>query len=239
MHPKSGHKVNKNLSLLKLLPTCNGDVSIAKNHCNNVQSPEIGRLEIAPTKLYPIQKNHDKVNKLLTNNSKSKILIAPGSVWFTKRWPLENYYLLIKKLIENGYMVILSGSIAESGINDYIYQKIIKEYPEKKDSIVCTTGKFDILDTAAMMEKVDLVICNDSGTLHIANASQTPVFAFFGPTVKEIGYFPFGEKDHVFEVDLPCRPCGSHGGHKCPKGHFNCMKMINADIVFEKVKEYF
>jgi len=223
IHDKTGHKVYKNLRLLELLPNCSGVAPSPK------------------TCLYPIEKNYKKVEKLMAgvNPATTKsVLIAPGSVWFTKRWPLEKYALLTEKLISKGYTIFLSGSAGEKSINEYILHRTLNKYPDKSNHIICTAGKFDLLDTAALIEKVDLVICNDSGTLHIANAMQTTVFAFFGPTVKSIGYFPLGEKDYVFEVDLPCRPCGKHGGKKCPKKHFNCMEMITVDDVFEKVCEY-
>jgi heptosyltransferase-2 len=188
--------------------------------------------------LYPDEKNYQKVERVLTGVNPATtrlVVIAPGSVWYTKRWPLERYALLTERLVVNGYTVFLSGSGDEKGINEYILHRVLKKYPDKSGFIHCTAGKFDLLDTAALISKVGLVICNDSGTLHIANAMKTPVFAFFGPTVKDIGYFPFGEQDHVFEVDVPCRPCGSHGGRKCSKGHFDCMMKIEVDTVLDRV----
>jgi len=239
VHEITGHKVNKNLRLLELLPIRSVDVPI------DIRRDAACHV---PTKLYPVQKNYDKVYKFLTNNHNNenghskpspKILIAPGSVWFTKRWPIEKYALLTENLVSKGYTVLLSGSSAEKGINEYILHRVLNKYPHKSDYIHCTAGKFDLLDSAALIEMVDLVICNDSGTLHIANAMQTPVFAFFGPTVKSLGYFPFGDKDYVFEVDLPCRPCGSHGGRRCAKAHFKCMEMISVDQVLVKVEKWF
>ena len=39
--------------------------------------------------------------------------------------------------------------------------------------------------------------------------------------------------------DLDCRPCGLHGGDKCPKGHFKCMLDIKPEMVMEKITSYF
>jgi heptosyltransferase-2 len=75
--------------------------------------------------------------------------------------------------------------------------------------------------------------------MHIANAVKTDVIAFFGPTVKDIGYFPFRNDDIVMELDMECRPCGSHGGNVCPLDHHNCMKNISPESVFEIVKSKF
>jgi len=96
-----------------------------------------------------------------------------------------------------------------------------------------------ILESAAVVGLCDLMICNDSGALHMANAMKTDVFAFFGPTVQSIGYFPFRETDFVFELNMECRPCSSHGGRKCPLGHHLCVKDISPETVFDKVVERF
>jgi len=65
-----------------------------------------------------------------------------------------------------------------------------------------------------------------------------PTLAIFGPTTRELGFFPYGDGHRVMEVkDLPCRPCALHGGRKCPHGHFKCMKDISPDTVFENAKE--
>ena len=90
----------------------------------------------------------------------------------------------------------------------------------------------------ALMKHFKLFITNDSGPMHIATAFDVPTLAIFGPTTRELGFFPYGEGHRVMEVkDLPCRPCALHGGKKCPKGHFKCMRDISPDTVFENAKE--
>jgi heptosyltransferase-2 len=191
--------------------------------------------------LFPQKANYDKATaflETLTFDNKI-ILIAPGSVWFTKRWTEEKYISLIEKLLELDYVLILSGSPAEKTLCENIQYKVKKLIPEKSHLLKNICGEYDLLDSAALIDKVELVICNDSGTLHIANAMNTPVYAFFGPTVQNIGYFPYREKDFVFEINLNCRPCGSHGGVKCPKKHFKCMELITVEMVLNKINRFF
>jgi heptosyltransferase-2 len=40
----------------------------------------------------------------------------------------------------------------------------------------------------------------------------------------------------VIEKDLPCRPCSLHGANRCPLDHFQCMKLISPEEVFEAVQ---
>jgi len=217
------HKVVKNLSLLTLLPI--------ESSCNFPLQ----------TSLFPTLENYHKTERLLGSLPENKriVLLAPGSVWFTKRWPAVKFLELAERLVNSGYVVVLTGSADERDLCKHIQSEVYTKYPHLTGAVTSVAGEFNLMDSVALIEKVQLVVCNDSGTLHMANAVQTPVFAFFGPTTQDIGYFPFGSDDLVFEVELPCRPCGSHGGQRCPKGHFNCMEMIGVDDVFQKVIEFF
>ena len=69
--------------------------------------------------------------------------------------------------------------------------------------------------------------------MHIACSVQTPCVAVFGPTTKQLGFFPYDEKSIVVENNnISCRPCGKHGGDKCPKKHFQCMLDIEPIQIF-------
>lgn len=165
-------------------------------------------------------------------SSKLKIAIAPGSAQFTKQWPKEYFGRLIKKLEENNFNVFLIGGKEDR----YLCDEIVAKHDL---SAVNLSGDLTLLDSAALINKVDLVISNDSAPLHIANAVKTDVFAIFGPTVKRFGFYPYRENDKILEVELDCRPCGKHGGDKCPLEHFKCMVELTPEIVFEEVKNKF
>jgi heptosyltransferase-2 len=60
----------------------------------------------------------------------------------------------------------------------------------------------------------------------------TPVVGLFGPTVEAFGFFPYRAHSKVIERPLPCRPCSSKGGPRCPLGHHQCMEeMPPADVL--------
>jgi heptosyltransferase II len=99
-------------------------------------------------------------------------------------------------------------------------------------------GKTNIKTLSFLISKCHLFITNDSGPMHLASASQIPLVAIFGPTTRELGFFPLGAKSIVVEIDLPCRPCSLHGGEKCPLGHFKCMKEISAEMVLEPARKF-
>lgn len=184
------------------------------------------------TELYPSEQDYDFAGQALKkmDNGHPIIAVSPGSVWFTKRWPEKYYQELVDILTSNDYNVVLIGAPDEKPVCVSVMSG---------RNCLNLAGYTTILQSAAVIQKCNLVVCNDSGALHLANAMKTDVFAFFGPTVTTIGYYPFRENDLVFEVDLECRPCGSHGGKECPLGHHECMKRITPDFVFQKIEKKF
>ncbi len=208
---KQVHRIQKNLDLLTPFSTEVFDIQ---------------------TELFPDADDFEKADILLSglDQAKKKIAFAPGSVWHTKRW-LETYYQeLAKNLTEAGFSIILVGSPEEMDLCDRI---------KPESDAINIAGHTTVLESAAILQKCDLLISNDCGAVHIANAMKTDVFAIFGPTVKQYGFFPNRERDIVFEVNIPCRPCSLHGGQKCPQGHHNCMKLIKPEEIFQKIKIFF
>jgi heptosyltransferase-2 len=75
--------------------------------------------------------------------------------------------------------------------------------------------------------------------MHLAVAVETPVFALFGATVPSFGFGPMGRHDRVFEIHgLDCRPCGIHGGDRCPIGTFVCMRNLKPEDLLAAVQEF-
>ncbi|MEA1997292.1 MAG: glycosyltransferase family 9 protein, partial [Gemmatimonadota bacterium] len=98
-------------------------------------------------------------------------------------------------------------------------------------------GKLDIRASAAAVERSCCLITNDTGLMHIATATGTPVAAVFGPTTRHLGYFPYraDKKSVVIEEKLYCRPCTHNGRKRCPLRHFRCMLDIEPERVSEAV----
>lgn len=164
---------------------------------------------------------------------KTLVGIHAGSAWPTKCWPMEYFVELISRLqTELGVQAVLVGG----GRKDTDLGEKICQLSKGHAASLC--GKTSLADLMALMSHLKLFITNDSGPMHIATAFDVPTLAIFGPTTKELGFFPYGEGHRVLEVkDLPCRPCALHGGKKCPEGHFKCMREITPDMVFNAAKE--
>lgn len=161
-----------------------------------------------------------------------KIAVAPGSVWPTKRWPEEKFVELLKRLDDSKTAFIFIGSPVERELCQQIMDRSDISIAE---NVASATG---LLEAAAVIQGCDLLLCNDSGTMHMANAVKTDVVAFFGPTVERYGFAPFRSEDKVFQVDLSCRPCSLHGSTECPLGHFKCMLDIDVESVARYIQNH-
>lgn len=206
------HEVEKNFSLLRL---------VDERKLDKPSGPAL----VSPT-----------AEKIFTN---SYVAVCPGSVWQTKMWPKEYYAELIKRILELGFSVVLLGqNVSEETI---IGSEIeIQIEPIHKHMFKNLIGKTTLPELLAIIQNSSIVVTNDSSPLHIATALQRKVLAIFGPTTKELGFFPFSSPNmhRVAEIyGLECRPCGAHGHSRCPLSHFQCMKNLTVEMVWQKFME--
>lgn len=161
-------------------------------------------------------------------NISQSIAVAPGSQWETKRWPVEYFSDVIKKLLAEGKKVILVGGPDEREIA----KQIVSQIPSVKNLV----GETSILELAQVLSQCRLLVTNDSGAMHVATSVGTPVVSIFGPTVPAQGYSPWSKKSEIVEMNpLACRPCGAHGHHRCPLGTHDCMKKLEPEKVLKAV----
>ncbi|MBI4386731.1 MAG: lipopolysaccharide heptosyltransferase II [Elusimicrobia bacterium] len=167
----------------------------------------------------------------LRKDSSRLVGVHPGSIWPTKRWPAQRFAALIRRLSQDaGARILLVGGGADRSLASEIIRKSGVE-------VLDWTGTTTLTDLIALMRDLDLFITNDSGPMHIAAASGVPTLALFGPTTRELGFFPYGRGHRVLEANLSCRPCSLHGGKTCPEGHFLCMRLITVDQAYRAAVE--
>jgi len=188
-------------------------------------------IERFPITVFPDDNNFDKaddvISGIIVGRAENIAAIAPGSVWPTKRWPVEYFAELGNYLIrERDFHLILTGSKDDRDICFEIGEQL----PSSGWAI--TAGEFSIMDTAAVFARSSFVVANDSAAGHLASAVNTPVLTIYGPTVPSFGFYPIGKDNIIAEYrHLYCRPCSKHGPRKCPEEHFKCMLELIPDYV--------
>jgi len=216
--------VNFKINLLKDNP------SIAVHYIKSIYTDyDFNKLHL----YFEIPEDKEKqILKKLPEHFKVKVLIGvcPGAKHFTKRYPLDLFEKVIKKLIEKNYFIVLFGGGEDT--------EICKSLEIDDYAIKNFQNENDLLETAALMKKCSVIITNDSGLMHLSSLLKIPAIAIFGSTVREFGFAPVFEKSIIVEnKNLNCRPCSHIGRSSCPKKHFKCMREISPDLIVQKVEE--
>lgn len=156
------------------------------------------------------------------------IVLAPGANRPTKRW--GGYHELLEMLVKKGYRVVIAGTDGDRIEAGYMAAAA-------GGQIINMCGRLDLPRLVGVLARSRLVVANDTGAMHIAEAVGRPVIAIFGPTVRQFGFAPWRPESRVVETELDCRPCSLHGSLKCPKGHFGCMSSITPDMIMETIED--
>ena len=139
-------------------------------------------------------------------------VLLPGTNWVTKRWPAERFEALIEPLRARfGLSAVIAGG------NDV--REMNRAWPGALD----LSGKTDLKQLVALLERAKLVIANDSGPMHIASALNRPLVTLFGPT-NPTRTGPYARMDSVLRLDIACSPCYSR---TC--SHHSCTRWLEVD----------
>ena len=117
------------------------------------------------------------------------------------------------------------------------YTEQCRQLVKNKNRVLNFSGETkNVKQLCYLLGKACFVLSNDSGPVHMANAMDVPVLAFFGPETPKL-YGPLGPKNHVFYKNMPCSPCISIHNAKvvdCRIG-VQCMKKIQSEEVIAQL----
>jgi lipopolysaccharide heptosyltransferase II len=92
-------------------------------------------------------------------------------------------------------------------------------------------GEFDLAELRALIARSRLFIGGDTGPLHIAATTATPIVGLYGPTLpaRSAPWRDPAIPTESLEVDgLPCRPCDQR---VCAPGDFRCLTTLKPEDV--------
>jgi len=211
------HDVERNLSVLQAFgikpEDCDRDLTLP---VNDAARQSVDRL------LRSLDVSLDKVI----------VGVNAGSVWPTKRWTAGGFARVID-LIKQKYDcdVLLFGGPEDAEINSRIQERC-------GAAAVNLAGKLSLRELAAAVSLCKVFITNDSGPMHVAVACHVATVAIFCATIPALGFYPYSSKAIVVEKRLSCRPCGSHGGRRCPLGTEDCMRLISPEDVLKAAEKF-
>lgn len=176
-------------------------------------------------------------------------VICPGASTSVKMWPIERFAELADWIIEKyGLEVYLCGGKTEKECSYKLLS--LSQHGEHIHNKVGETG---FAEWSAIVQHSQITVGNDSATLHIAAATQTPCICITG-IYDKFQFFPY-KVDELYSgerlpitvyVDMPCAYCrtegyfAGYGNHKCRKAikSGKCAFCVSA-VSVDKVKDAF
>ena len=151
-------------------------------------------------------------------------VVIPGARWDTKRWSREGFVEIVDRLQAAGVPVVLGGSPDERPLCESVAAAC-------QAAPLNLAGQTSLAEMTAVLARSRIVVCNDSGPLHVAVALGKQVVALYGPT--DPAYVgPYGQLDRVVRFDVPCFPC-----RRRTCDHHSCMRGVTTEAVWDKVQE--
>jgi ADP-heptose:LPS heptosyltransferase len=167
-----------------------------------------------------------KENKI---NSSLVFGLVPGAGYEANQWPLDNFVEVGKFIVKNypQSQIIIFGGPADVEKGRYIKGKI------SSASVIDLCGKLPLLETAFVLNKLNLLIANNTGLMHMAAFAEKNVIAIFSATEFDGKWFPYREKAKVLILikGILCEGCYYK---KCPH-NYQCIKNITTEEIESEI----
>lgn len=156
------------------------------------------------------------------------IAIHPFATNKPRAWHEDNFIALANQLqATHGARVIVFGGPGDAA-DASAFRDGIAPAP------IMAVGNTTLRQTMALLERCELLVCNDSGIMHLGAALKRPLVALFGPQ-SPLKFGPWGERSSVVYKRLHCSPCRQKFWQECEpsaRGKPACMESISvADVI--------
>jgi len=208
-------------------------VHSVKNHLNLVRAAGIEVHEPWPRLNFPAagKEETERIDKLWADRglAGAKVVVLHVGAGNTFRdWGHQKLGGLTGRLAGLlGVRVILIGSALDAPRAE----EIRKISPK---SVLSLAGELNLAELREVIGRAALFIGPDSGPMHIAATTSTPIVALFGPTLPA-NFSPWQARATLLEKPLDCRPCKQR---KCQTEDFRCLELITVDEVLKACLPY-
>lgn len=137
-------------------------------------------------------------------------VVHPGASDPRRRWPAERFAHVLGGLIDAGASACLIGDAGDRPLAAAIARRVQADRPGSATRLRVVAGSLSLGESAALLAAADVVVANDSGPRHLAQAVGAPTVGvfWFGNVVNAA---PFSRARHRvhFSFTVNCPVCGA------------------------------
>jgi ADP-heptose:LPS heptosyltransferase len=209
------HEVGKNLGMITLLG---------------------GQVKEDTTELWLTREDKDSAKEIFDKNSiysdlNQIIAFCPVAKFPNRRWPLSNFVDLGRILNQyQNIRILVIGGPNEEHYGKWLVRNL-------SDKVINLVGKLTLRQTAAVLEKCNLYVGNDTGPMHLAAAVGTPVVEISRHPIEGLPqhmnsperFGPWNVPSKVLQPRKAVSPCSD----SCTAKEAHCICMVEVDQVAE------
>lgn len=187
------------------------------------------------------KENENNAQKFLNENllqNKRIITLHPGcgGTGKPREWEIKNYVALGKRLLEfdKDMIILISGAPNEVEKCRELEMDLINSI-KNPENVINIAGIYSLDDVIAIIKRVTLVVCSNTGMLHLASCLGTKTMGLHGPT-NPAKWGAFTKATVLIQSDKYCSPC-LYLGHDYGCNNPTCMTNITVDDVFIHIRK--
>jgi lipopolysaccharide heptosyltransferase II len=148
------------------------------------------------------------------------VVVHPGATAASRRYPAERFGRAARAIADaSGCQVVFIGGADEAPL-------IVQAQQQMHEPGVSLAGQLTLGELAALIAGAQVIVCNNSGPVHIAAAVGTPVAVLYALTNPQ--HTPWKVDARVLNHDVPCRNCLKS---VCPEQHHDCLRRVEPEAV--------
>lgn len=161
--------------------------------------------------------------------AKGYVALQLGASDDRRRWPVAHFAALATRLWErHGLVPVLLGTPGEVGLGERFAAEAACPH-------INFIGSTNLVQLAAALTEMRLLVTNDTGTMHLAAGLGTPVCAVFLVTAQPWDTGPYAAGSLCVEADLDCHPCDFR--HRCTIDHA-CRTTVSAEALYHYIGQW-
>lgn len=187
------HEADNNLDLIEALTRCGMD---------DLRQPHL------PVDQTLVARRDAELAALLPPPERPFLMVHPGANRSSRRWPEELLAVAVARVLERhrDVAVVFTGIDDEQALVARVESLLPSALTQRVYNLVGQTDAFGLL---ALLDRAQVLLCNDTGIMHMARARGTPLVATLGPENDRLwGPYPQGPAPATtLRVEVPCAPC--------------------------------